>query len=82
MSESSEDVVKILLHVDAAIGQPGNWDKWPGGWPEDIEAALVDAVFSARAVYRSKRGRGIFANVADWRYSRDRRSYSATHSMH
>jgi hypothetical protein len=76
MSESPEDVVKILLHVAATIGHPDNWDKWPGGWPGDIEAALVDAVYSARAVYRSKRGRGIYADVADWRHSRARRSYS------
>src|ERR1022692_418716 len=76
MSEPSEDIAKILAHIDAAIGEPHGWGKWPGGWPDDIEAALVDAVFSARAVYRSARGRGIYANVVEWRHARDRQSYS------
>ena len=66
----------MLAHVHATIGEPSNWGKWPGGWPGDIEAALVDAVLSARAVYRSKRGRGIYANVVDWRDARDRRNWA------
>src|SRR5260370_33992319 len=76
MNAPSEDVAAVLVHVHATIGEPGSWGKWPGGWPGDIEAALVDAVFSARAVYRSKRGRGIYANVVGWRDARDRRSWA------
>lgn len=76
MNAPSQDVARVLAHVHATIGEPGSWGKWPGGWPGDIEAALVDAVFSARAVYRSKRGRGIYANVVDWRDARDRRSWA------
>jgi hypothetical protein len=76
MSEPSEDIAKILAHIDATIGEPHGWGKWPGGWPDDIEAALVYAVFSARAVYRSARGRGIYANVVEWRHARGRQRYS------
>jgi len=36
-------------YVVETIGdRPGSW---PGGWPGEIEAALIDAVFSVRAHY-------------------------------
>jgi hypothetical protein len=73
---SDDDVRKLLAHVAAEIGEPSAWAKWPGGWPGDIEAALVDAVFSARAVYRSKRNRGVYARVVAWRDSRRRVTFS------
>jgi hypothetical protein len=76
MSEPSEDVAKVLAHIETTIGEPYGWEKWPGGWIGDIEAALIDAVFSAWAVYRSERGRGVYANVVEWRQARDRQSYS------
>src|SRR6202451_162167 len=76
MSEPSEDIAKILPHIDAAIGEPHGWGKWPGGWPDDIESALIDAVFSARAVYRTKHGRGIYRNVDDWQKRRERVTFS------
>jgi hypothetical protein len=41
---------------------------WPGGWPGEIEAALLDAVFSARARYGSRtKGSGVFGVVTRWR---------------
>lgn len=76
MITPSIDVVKILEHVNGELGAPTEWAKWPGGWPGDIEAALVDAVFSGQAVYRSKRGRGVHANVVSWRDARQRNSFT------
>ncbi|HUZ55931.1 MAG TPA: hypothetical protein VMU94_25815 [Streptosporangiaceae bacterium] len=35
----------VLARVKATIGERDGWARWPGGWPGDIEAALVDAVF-------------------------------------
>ena len=72
----SDDVANTLAHIARTIGERGSWEKGPGGWPEDIEAALVDAVFSARAVYRSKRGRGVHAEVVAWRDARSRTHFT------
>lgn len=44
---------------------------WPGGWPDEIEAALIDAVFSVRARYGSReRKTGVFGAVTRWREHR------------
>jgi hypothetical protein len=53
-------------HVLQTIGtSPATW---PGGWPGEIEAALLDAVFSVRARYGSRtKGTGVFGAVTRWR---------------
>jgi hypothetical protein len=77
MKSLDADLDKVIAHIDSVLGPSREWKaKWPGGWPGDIESALVDAIFSARAVYRSSSGRGIFANVTDWRAARGRQSWS------
>lgn len=76
MRDQSQDVAEVLAHVGVTIGERDEWTKWPGGWPDDIESALVDAVFSARAIYRSADGRGVHANVTKWRGKRTRDVYS------
>jgi hypothetical protein len=77
MDALTEDIAKVREHVREAIGEdPAQWTKWPGGWPDDIESALIDAVFSARAMYRSKRGRGISRKIAEWQRARTRSTYS------
>jgi hypothetical protein len=61
----------ILDAVAAGPGAPDEWDQWPGGWRNEIETALVDAVFSARATYRTKNPeRGVLAAVKRWRAPR------------
>ena len=75
MDAEKNDVEKVTAHITSSLGPPCEW-WWPGGWPGDIEAALVDAVSSARAVYRSKNGKGSYANVAAWRAGRDRTAWS------
>ncbi|GAA3709966.1 hypothetical protein [Gordonia hankookensis] len=39
---------------------------WPGGWPGEIEAALIDAVFSIQARYGGPHS-GVRAVVSRWR---------------
>lgn len=58
----------IIQHITETIGtDPASWSTWPGGWPGEIGTALVDAVYSARSVYKSKHGRGIHPLVTVWR---------------
>lgn len=59
----SEDLHR---HVVQTIGTSPA--AWPGGWPDEIEAALLDAVFSVRARYGSRTNRtGVFGAVTRWR---------------
>lgn len=53
-----------------AVGSlPSPWPIWPGGWPGEAEAALLDAVFSIRARY-GKPDSGVRAVVTRWREHR------------
>lgn len=45
---------------------PHEHPHWPPGWPDEIEAALLDAVFSARATYGTPTS-GVRRVVARWR---------------
>ena len=78
MVVSQTDVTKVQDLVMSAVGPPPEWAKWGGGWPDDIEAALVDAVFSARTRYTTKNGKGVLALVRAWRAKGDRASYDLT----
>lgn len=49
MAGSFDPVSKIAATVRAVL--PAAWAQWPGGWPNQVEAALLDAVLSIRAVY-------------------------------
>ena len=68
---SDEDL--LYSHVLKTIGaSPG---EWPGGWPDEIEAALIDAVFSVRARYGSReRKTGVYGAVLRWRAHRGQRA--------
>jgi hypothetical protein len=51
---------------------PGPWAPWPGGWPDQIELAVLDAVFSIRAHYgkRAEGGEpatGVYRVLDNWR---------------
>jgi len=58
------DVDLVVKHVERTIPTP--WPEWRGGWPGEIEAALIDAVLSIRAQYGSE-GTGVRAAVGRWR---------------
>ena len=44
------DVERLLVQIENEIGE---WAAWPGGWPDEADTALIDAVFSARARYET-----------------------------
>lgn len=46
-------VDRLLQQVEREL--PTDWEAWPGGWPGEIEVALLDAVFSIRARYSGVR---------------------------
>lgn len=48
MSSLAVDVDQLIAELDAA--NPA-WADWSGGWPGEIEVALIDAVLSIRATY-------------------------------
>lgn len=77
MDARDEDTARVREHVQATIGiEPDEWTKWLGGWRGDIESALIDAVFSARAIYATAGGRGVSRNIADWQAARTRSTFS------
>jgi hypothetical protein len=47
----------------------GSWPEWPGGYPGEVEAAVLDSVFSVRASYGTATT-GVRAVVARWREHR------------
>lgn len=64
---SASDVHTLLAYIDDAL--PSERVHWPSGWPGEIEAALLDAVFSARATYGTPTS-GVRRVVANWRAHR------------
>ncbi|QFG69243.1 hypothetical protein [Ornithinimicrobium pratense] len=46
-----DEVDKVVAAVEHI---PKPWNKFPGGYPDQIEAALIDAVFSIRSKYGSE----------------------------
>jgi hypothetical protein len=42
------------------------WPHWNDGWPQEAEAAILDAIFSARAAYGTP-STGVRAVIAKWR---------------
>lgn len=60
------DDEELYRYVVETIGDRP--DAWPGGWPGEIEAALIDAIFSIRARYGSRSRRtGVYGVVVRWR---------------
>lgn len=55
------------LRADDLTPDDAAWTPWPGGWRTEISTALIDAVFSARATYKTRGGAGVHAQVVRWR---------------
>lgn len=66
MAETVRDLLERLEH-DELTPDGAEWTPWPGGWRNEISTALIDAVFSARAAYKTRGGAGVHAQVVRWR---------------
>lgn len=64
MHVNQSDIEKLSESIKADLG--ADWAQYPGGWPHQIEAALVDAVLTIRARY-GKEDTGVRAAVGRWR---------------
>lgn len=67
--DDMSDLSKLQACIDRDEAQLRAQPGWPGGWPGEIEAALIDAVFSIRARYGSPTS-GVRAVVERWRTER------------
>ena len=45
----ASDTAVLVQYIQKTLGS--DWAAWPGGWPGEVEAALLDAVLSARSRY-------------------------------
>lgn len=70
---SAQTDAKLKAVVEAVHSVPAeNFSVYGGGWPEEISTALLDAVFSMRAVYRSDRpGVGVHGRLTTFREKYD-----------
>lgn len=66
--ESEAEVKKLVERIEADLPRD-QWPTWPGGWKGDIEAAVLDAIFSIRARYGGE-NTGVRGVVERWRGSR------------
>lgn len=51
MRETPDELHQLLVHIGSRL--PEDWPVWPGGWPDQVELALIDAVLSIRSRYGS-----------------------------
>lgn len=66
------DIEAVAARVRSTIGDDA--EVWPGGYPDEIEAALLDAIFSVRARYGSRKNKtGVYGAVYRWREHRGER---------
>jgi len=61
------EVERVVEYVHEQL--PADWAQWPGGWPGEAEAALLDAVLSIQAVYGGPET-GVRGAVGRWRQHR------------
>ncbi|WP_430333296.1 hypothetical protein [Rhodococcus sp. ACT016] len=64
---STPEVRALLTFVDDVL--PPDRSHWPAGWHGEAEAALLDAVFSARATYGTPTS-GVRRVIGNWREHR------------
>ena len=65
---SQSDVQQLVHFIETNLPRD-TWTPWPGGWPDQIEAALIDAVLSISAKYGTATN-GVRGAVARYRIAR------------
>lgn len=65
---SKRDIDAVAAHLECTVRMSVS-QAWAPGWPDEIEAALLDAVFSARAPYGTP-DTGVRRVVSRWRAHR------------
>lgn len=63
---TANDVDVLQTAIEEKLPQP--WSEWPGGYPDEIEIALLDAVLSIQAAY-GQRHNGVRGATARYRES-------------
>ncbi len=66
----SENDLRLIAEQLENTAAPSRSPHWTPGWPEEIEAALLDAVFPARALYGQPEN-GVRRVVSRWREHRE-----------
>lgn len=69
MGSATEDVGLVIECIEREV-PPTSWPKRIGGWPGQLEAAVLDSVFSIRARYGTETT-GVRAVVGRWSMYRD-----------
>lgn len=64
MNENSHEVELLTQRIREVIPKE-EFGVWPGGWPNKVEAALIDSVFSVRARYGTETS-GVRKVVTAW----------------
>lgn len=65
-----DDLAALNRAIDVDFGDGEVSAEWPGGYPGEIESALIDAVFSIRAKYGATANVGVRGVVTRWRAAR------------
>ncbi|PTR31898.1 hypothetical protein C8K36_101938 [Rhodococcus sp. OK519] len=65
---TAQEIRTLVDHIAAVL--PHDRSHWPSGWPQEAEAALLDAIFSARATYGTPTT-GVRRVIGNWRTHRD-----------
>lgn len=79
MKPSPEEIEAVRAHVAQSLPPKDDWFGFPG-WRDQIEAALIDAVFSAQARYGTETT-GVRAVVARWEASQPGRSLDSLDAL-
>ncbi len=75
MSQPDDAQAQLLrAHIQRTLGNA--IDRHPGGWRDEVEVALIDAIFSARANYGrppddGREATGVHRVLQEWRQLRD-----------
>lgn len=69
MTAPSAEVALVVAAVKTEL--PAKWAQWGGGWPNEVEAALIDAVLSIQSRYGKKPTSGVRGSIGRYRADRD-----------